>query len=461
MCHVAVSSSTSSELSWLRVVVYEGKYRMIRRILHNVGHSVVALRRIRIGDIHLFPPDSQATEEEDEDDDESDADEREEDSDCDSDSDSESDEDENKNSSITKDIHRKPLWPGKVRMCYPQEMEYIQDLIREGKKLQHEKLMKIKLETAKAKETHHLKEEQQREEEEMEENVKGGLKDRKKLLMEAKEEVLLHTKSRGTLSGTNSSSRNSSKTMKGRPEIHEKGLKVQEIDIHSENSKSKKSSLNTKLHGLFGSTTSMTSSNSSNGSNSSSTSITTLTTPNNNASSVSNRWKNEEFNTSRIKQSQSEIELQQRNDRRARNERNNEKGLENESRSGRMQYHRLSDNNLNNSARRVSSRDVEDYHRHEQQPYSSSRRDRLHANSSNPSNRRSERSRNNSRTSENDEWDEEEEWERVKPSEKRQKRRSTTSFEMDSRETSSSKNDSNRFGATIKQSNPRRSSLNF
>ena len=30
-----------------------GKYRMVRRILHNCGHSVVKLTRIRFGGIHL------------------------------------------------------------------------------------------------------------------------------------------------------------------------------------------------------------------------------------------------------------------------------------------------------------------------------------------------------------------------------------------------------------------------
>lgn len=33
--------------------VKEGKYRMVRRILHNAGHSVLKLHRIKYGEIHL------------------------------------------------------------------------------------------------------------------------------------------------------------------------------------------------------------------------------------------------------------------------------------------------------------------------------------------------------------------------------------------------------------------------
>ena len=55
------SSSSSGEMvptSQVRVSVREGKYRMVRRILHNAGHSVLQLHRVRYGDILLqvFPP---------------------------------------------------------------------------------------------------------------------------------------------------------------------------------------------------------------------------------------------------------------------------------------------------------------------------------------------------------------------------------------------------------------------
>lgn len=39
--------------STVRLVVREGKYRMVRRILHNAGHSVVALHRTRYGEVSL------------------------------------------------------------------------------------------------------------------------------------------------------------------------------------------------------------------------------------------------------------------------------------------------------------------------------------------------------------------------------------------------------------------------
>lgn len=42
-----------SARSMVRVCVTEGKYRMVRRVLHNAGHSVVELRRLRYGDIEL------------------------------------------------------------------------------------------------------------------------------------------------------------------------------------------------------------------------------------------------------------------------------------------------------------------------------------------------------------------------------------------------------------------------
>jgi 16S rRNA U516 pseudouridylate synthase RsuA-like enzyme len=43
----------SSKTSLVRLVVTEGKHRMVRRILHNSGHSVLSLRRIRYGKIFL------------------------------------------------------------------------------------------------------------------------------------------------------------------------------------------------------------------------------------------------------------------------------------------------------------------------------------------------------------------------------------------------------------------------
>lgn len=39
--------------SLIRLSVMEGKYRMVRRILHNSGHSVIALHRIQYGNIKL------------------------------------------------------------------------------------------------------------------------------------------------------------------------------------------------------------------------------------------------------------------------------------------------------------------------------------------------------------------------------------------------------------------------
>jgi len=53
------SSSSSSDsnddpvFSCLTLQVTEGKYRMVRRILHNAGHSVVQLHRVSYGHIHL------------------------------------------------------------------------------------------------------------------------------------------------------------------------------------------------------------------------------------------------------------------------------------------------------------------------------------------------------------------------------------------------------------------------
>ena len=43
-------------VSTVRLTVTEGKYRMVRRILHNAGHSVIALHRMRYGNTLLIPP---------------------------------------------------------------------------------------------------------------------------------------------------------------------------------------------------------------------------------------------------------------------------------------------------------------------------------------------------------------------------------------------------------------------
>ena len=54
-----VDSGSSGEMvptSQVRVSVREGKYRMVRRILHNAGHSVLQLHRVRYGDILLQVP---------------------------------------------------------------------------------------------------------------------------------------------------------------------------------------------------------------------------------------------------------------------------------------------------------------------------------------------------------------------------------------------------------------------
>jgi 16S rRNA U516 pseudouridylate synthase RsuA-like enzyme len=48
-----LTHSTEPQHSLIRLVVMEGKYRMVRRILHNSGHSVLALRRIRYGEVLL------------------------------------------------------------------------------------------------------------------------------------------------------------------------------------------------------------------------------------------------------------------------------------------------------------------------------------------------------------------------------------------------------------------------
>lgn len=38
---------------WVRLVVTEGRNRIVRRMLHNAGHSVLDLERVRFGGIHL------------------------------------------------------------------------------------------------------------------------------------------------------------------------------------------------------------------------------------------------------------------------------------------------------------------------------------------------------------------------------------------------------------------------
>ncbi len=43
----------SKKFSLIKLSVTEGKYRMVRRILHNAGHSVINLHRIQYGDVHL------------------------------------------------------------------------------------------------------------------------------------------------------------------------------------------------------------------------------------------------------------------------------------------------------------------------------------------------------------------------------------------------------------------------
>ena len=38
---------------WVRLVVTEGRNRIVRRMLHNAGHSVLELERVRFGSITL------------------------------------------------------------------------------------------------------------------------------------------------------------------------------------------------------------------------------------------------------------------------------------------------------------------------------------------------------------------------------------------------------------------------
>jgi len=47
------SNSKLVSTSKVRLTVSEGKYRMVRRILHNAGHSVIELHRVRYGDVNL------------------------------------------------------------------------------------------------------------------------------------------------------------------------------------------------------------------------------------------------------------------------------------------------------------------------------------------------------------------------------------------------------------------------
>jgi 16S rRNA U516 pseudouridylate synthase RsuA-like enzyme len=45
--------ANATELSEVRLIVEEGKHRMVRRILANSGHPVISLKRERLGVIHL------------------------------------------------------------------------------------------------------------------------------------------------------------------------------------------------------------------------------------------------------------------------------------------------------------------------------------------------------------------------------------------------------------------------
>ena len=48
-----MGSVRSTAASRLRLTVTEGKYRMVRRVLHNAGHSVLDLHRLRYGGVAL------------------------------------------------------------------------------------------------------------------------------------------------------------------------------------------------------------------------------------------------------------------------------------------------------------------------------------------------------------------------------------------------------------------------
>ena len=50
---VVVAALVGVEGQEVRLTVTEGKHRMVRRLLNNCGHPVVALHRVRYGDVHL------------------------------------------------------------------------------------------------------------------------------------------------------------------------------------------------------------------------------------------------------------------------------------------------------------------------------------------------------------------------------------------------------------------------
>ena len=50
---VVCATLLAVEAQSVRLVVTEGKYRMVRRVLANCGHPVVALHRVRYGEIRL------------------------------------------------------------------------------------------------------------------------------------------------------------------------------------------------------------------------------------------------------------------------------------------------------------------------------------------------------------------------------------------------------------------------
>jgi 23S rRNA pseudouridine2605 synthase len=53
----------AKELSEVRLIVEEGKHRMVRRILANSGYPVIGLKRLRLGTIHLDDLEEGATRE--------------------------------------------------------------------------------------------------------------------------------------------------------------------------------------------------------------------------------------------------------------------------------------------------------------------------------------------------------------------------------------------------------------
>ena len=44
---------SEQQSSWFRIIVHEGKNRMVRKIADVLGHPVIRLRRVRIGPVHL------------------------------------------------------------------------------------------------------------------------------------------------------------------------------------------------------------------------------------------------------------------------------------------------------------------------------------------------------------------------------------------------------------------------